>query len=242
MYSLKINDLFSINNKVCIVSGAAGGLGKKICTCLLNNGAIVVGIDVKKINIVNKRFYFFKTNLQNKDELNLIRRKIKKKFKYINAIINLAGVSKPNDFEENLKNNLIGPYNLINIFKNIFVKSNGSIVNITSLNAELGFSNNPGYNSSKGGLKLLTKALANDLAKIKVRVNNIGPGYFLTNMTKKFFKIKKTREKRLIRIPLKRYGNTNELCGAVIFFISNASSYVTGQDLYIDGGFLCKGI
>ena len=55
----------------------------------------------------------------------------------------------------------------------------------------MGFSNNPGYNSSKGGLKMLSKALANDLATKKIRVNNIGPGYFLTNMTKKFYKIKK---------------------------------------------------
>ena len=106
----------------------------------------------------------------------------------------------------------------------------------------MGFSNNPGYNSSKGGLKMLSKALANDLATKKIRVNNIGPGYFLTNMTKKFYKIKKKREQRLSRIPLNRYGNTNELCGAVIFFISNASSYITGQDLYVDGGLLHKGI
>lgn len=242
MISLKITDLFSIKNKICIVSGSSGGLGKKICESLLKNGAIVLGIDIKKSNLFNKNYYFYKVDLQNKSELGLLKIKIKKKYKNIDSIINLAGISNPKDFEANIRSNLIGPYNLINIFKDIFVKSNGSIVNITSLNAELGFSNNPGYNSSKGGLKLLTKAFANDLAKKKIRVNNIGPGYFLTKMTKKFYNIKKMREERLIRIPLNRYGNSHELCGAVIFFISNASTYITGQDLYVDGGLLFKGI
>tara|TARA_Y100000591_G_C21755201_1_gene657003 strand:+ start:376 stop:1104 length:729 start_codon:yes stop_codon:yes gene_type:complete len=242
MQNLKINSLFSINKKVCVVSGSSGGLGNTVCKCLLRNGAVVIGLDIKKTKINNKKFFFYNVDLQNKYQLKLLKQSIKKKFKNIDSIVNLAGVSNPVDFELNIKNNLIGPYNLINILKDIFTKSTGSIVNITSLNAELGFSNNPGYNSSKGGLKMLSKALANDLAKLKIRVNNIGPGYFLTNMTKKFYNIKKKREQRLGRIPLKRYGKTNELCGAVIFFISEASSYVTGQDLYIDGGLLHKGI
>lgn len=242
MLNLKIDNLFNITKKVCIVSGASGGLGNKICKCLIKNGAIVIGFDVKSNNLNHKKYYFYKINLQNKYQLSLLKLKIKKKFKSIDSIINLAGVSKPNDFEANIRNNLIGPYNLINIFKDTFVKSKGSIVNITSLNAELGFTNNPGYNSSKGGLKMLSKAFANDLAKLKIRVNNIGPGYFLTDMTKKFYKIKKMRDQRLSRILLNRYGDTDELCGAVIFFISDASSYITGQDLYIDGGLLTKGI
>ena len=242
MLNLNINNLFSINKKICIVSGSSGGLGNKICKCLLKNGAVVIGLDVKKNNINIKKFHFYKIDLNDKIQLISLKQKIKKKFKSINSIINLAGISNPFDFEANIRNNLIGPYNLIEIFKDILVKSNGSIVNITSLNAELGFSNNPGYNSSKGGLKMLSKAFANDLAKKKIRVNNIGPGYFLTSMTKKFYKIKKKREQRLSRIPLNRYGNTDELCGAVIFFISNASSYITGQDLYVDGGLLHKGI
>lgn len=242
MLNLNIKNLFSINKKICIVSGSSGGLGKEICKCLLKNGAVVIGLDVKKNNINAEKFHFYKIDLNNKIKLISLRQELKKKFKSIDSIINLAGISNPDDFESNIRNNLIGPYNLIDVFKDSFVKSNGSIVNITSLNAEMGFSNNPGYNSSKGGLKMLSKALANDLATKKIRVNNIGPGYFLTNMTKKFYKIKKKREQRLSRIPLNRYGNTDELCGAVIFFISNASSYITGQDLYVDGGLLHKGI
>ena len=100
-------------------------------------------------------------------------------------------MSDPNNFNNNIDVNLIAPFNLINSLQKLLFKKDSTIVNITSLNAELGFSKNPGYNSSKGALKMLTKALANDLAKNNVRVNNIGPGYFLTDMTKNFIKIKK---------------------------------------------------
>ena len=151
-------------------------------------------------------------------------------------------MSDPNNFNNNIDVNLIAPFNLINSLQKLLFKKDSTIVNITSLNAELGFSKNPGYNSSKGALKMLTKALANDLAKNNVRVNNIGPGYFLTDMTKKFYKNKKARNVRLSRIPMNRYGKPDELVGSIIYLISNASSYITGQDIYIDGGLLSKGI
>ena len=109
-------------------------------------------------------------------------------------------------------------------------------------NVILGFSDNPGYNSSKGGLKLLSKSLAKDYAKYNIRVNNIGPGYFLTDMTKKFYRQKEKRKLRLSRIPMNRYGKPEELFGIIVYLISGASSYVTGQDFYIDGGLLAKGL
>ena len=121
-------------------------------------------------------------------------------------------------------------------------KKGGSIVNITSLNAELGFSKNPGYVSSKGALKMLTKSFCLDYAKYNIRINNLGPGYIKTKMTKKKFLNFKDRKTRIDRIPLGRYADPKDLVGPVIFLISEASSYMTGQDLYIDGGFLAKGI
>ena len=89
---------------------------------------------------------------------------------------------------------------------------------------------------------MLSKSLAVDLAKYNIRVNNVGPGYIKTKMTKKSFMNKNKRNERISRMLIKRYGNPEEVVGAIIFLITNASSYITGQDLYVDGGFLTKGI
>ena len=114
------------------------------------------------------------------------------------------------------------------------------MINITSLNSELGFPNNPAYVSMKGGLKQLTKSLAIDLGEFNIRVNNLGPGYIKTNMTKGSWKNRKTEiEDRTI---LGRWGEPEDLLGTVIFLLSSASNYITGQDIYVDGGYLAKGM
>ena len=116
----------------------------------------------------------------------------------------------------------------------------GSIINITSLNSEIAFPNNPAYVSTKGGLKQLTKSLALDLGKYNIRVNNLGPGYIKTNMTK--FGWKNNRKKIEDRTILGRWGEPRDLVGTIIFLLSDASSYITGQDIYVDGGYLTKGL
>ena len=114
----------------------------------------------------------------------------------------------------------------------------GSIINITSINAELGFPRSPAYNASKGGLKMLGKAFAKDWSKYGIRVNNVGPGYFRTDMTSKRFKNKKYRSERENQTLLGRWGEPDDLIGPCIFLVSDASRYITGQDLYVDGGWI----
>jgi NAD(P)-dependent dehydrogenase (short-subunit alcohol dehydrogenase family) len=121
-------------------------------------------------------------------------------------------------------------------------QGNGSIINITSINAERGFSDNPAYIASKGGLKQLTKSLAMDLGKFGVRANAIGPGYFRTQISEKSWNDPEKRRERAETTFLNRWGQLDDLSGLVIFLASDASSYITGQDIYIDGGFLMKGI
>ena len=101
---------------------------------------------------------------------------------------------------------------------------------------------NPGYVASKGGLRLLTKALATDLAVDNIRVNNLAPGYIKTEMTKASFGDSVLNEERRQRTLLGRWGEVSDLCGAAIFLASDASSYVTGADLFIDGGWTAKGL
>ena len=163
-------------------------------------------------------------------------------------LINCAGVTygnnvldyKNEDWETTYKVNLKAPYELSRKVAKHMKNTGGSIINITSLNSELGFPNNPAYVATKGGLKQLTKSLAVDLGKYNIRVNNIGPGYIKTNMTKKgWANHRQEIEKRTI---LGRWGNPEDFLGAAVFLLSKASSYITGQDIYVDGGYLAKGL
>ena len=125
--------------------------------------------------------------------------------------------------------------------KYMIKRKEGSIINITSLNAELAFPKNPSYIASKGGLKMVGKALAKDWGKFGIRVNNLGPGYIKTSMTKSSYSNRKTRLEREKQILLQRWGNMDDLVGPCIFLASDASKYITGQDIYVDGGWTANG-
>jgi NAD(P)-dependent dehydrogenase (short-subunit alcohol dehydrogenase family) len=239
----KNNNIFSIKNKVCVITGGCGGIGLALSKAInQNNGKLVIIDKIIKKKLINKNIHYYQCDLENKNDSNIVIKQIIQKYKYIDCLINAIGVSEPNSFEKNININLVAVYNVtIAIIKNM-KKKGGSIINITSLNSELGFSKNPGYVSSKGALKMLTKSFCVDYAKYNIRINNLGPGYIKTNMTRKKFLNLRERKMRVDRIPLGRYGNPDDLVGPVIFLMSEASSYMTGQDLYIDGGFLAKGI
>jgi len=229
-------NLFSIRDKVIIVTGANGGNGSAISDGLEQSGAIVVRADLPEYDITDKK------------KLDLL---IKKALMYggeIHGLVNCAGVTFGNelfdyteeDWNKTFEVNLKAPYELSRKVAKHMKENGGSIVNITSLNSELGFPNNPAYISTKGGLKQLTKSLAVDLGRYNIRVNNLGPGYIRTNMTKLGWK--NNRKKIEDRTVLGRWGEPNDLIGAAIFLLSEASSYVTGQDIYVDGGYLAKGL
>ena len=243
----KNNNIFSIRNKVCIITGGCGGIGFALSEGIQQNGGKLIIIDksIKK-NFKIKNAEYYKCDLGNKFETEKTFKKIFIKNKRIDCLINAIGISIENSikdsFEKNINTNLVAVYNsTLPVIQNM-KKKGGSIINITSLNAELGFSRNPGYVSSKGALKMLTKSFCLDYAKYKIRINNLGPGYIKTKMTRKRFLNLSERKKSIDRIPLGKYGKPEDLVGPVIFLMSEASSYMTGQDLYIDGGFLAKGI
>lgn len=235
-----IKNLFSIKKKVYLITGSEGGMGKEIVRLIRINGGVAVCID--KINLKSSKNIYYRVDLSKKSEILDFSKKIKKKYNKFDGIINLAGISDSKNFEKNFQVNIFSVYYLIKSLHTLIDQQGCSIVNITSLNSELGFSNNPGYNSSKGALKMLTKSMALDLAKYNIRVNNVGPGYIKTKMTQKSFKNKIEKNKRIKRTLLNKYGDVKDLFGIILYLISDSSSYVTGQDFYVDGGFLAKGI
>ena len=255
-----LEDLFSLENKVAIVTGGARGIGKAISEALLSSGATVVIVDQIKNDLTEtlKSFkksgfncYEFNCDVTNKHQVLKLKNFIKNKFNRIDIIINNAGFTSSNEllvypdkmWEKTYQTNLKAPYELSKIFAPFMIKQkSGVIINITSINSELAFPNNPAYTAFKGALKQLSKSLAFDLGKYGIRVNNIGPGYFKTKMTEKSWKNNKFRKARSQRTILGRWGEPEDLAGIIICLCSESSSYITGQDIYVDGGWLIKGL
>ena len=255
-----LNDLFSLKGKIAIVTGAANGNGKAISEALLRAGARVILVDNNKETLYKTKLKFQKLRLKplifpcditNYDNLLELNNFVLKNFNQIDILVNNAGVSFSHnlfDYPKNLwdttyKVNLKAPFELSKMFGKIMKKQkSGIIINITSINAEMAFPNNPAYVSFKGALKQLTKSLALDLGKYGIRVNSVGPGYIRTNMTEKSWQNKSRRKKIENKTILGRWGIPEDLAGVVIFLSSDSSSYITSQDFYVDGGWLSKGI
>tara|TARA_Y100000310_G_scaffold314105_1_gene363173 strand:+ start:53 stop:739 length:687 start_codon:yes stop_codon:yes gene_type:complete len=228
--------MFSLKDKIIIVTGANGGNGSAISDGLEEYGATVVRADLPRYNV------------RNPIQLDMLVANALQYDNRIDGLVNCAGVTHGNDvfdytdddWNDTYEVNLKAPYELSRKVAKHMKETGGSIVNITSLNSELGFPNNPAYVTMKGGLKQLTKSLAVDLGKYNIRVNNVGPGYIKTNMTKKGWK--NNREEIENRTILGRWGEPKDLVGSIIFLLSSASEYITGQDIYVDGGYLTKGM
>lgn len=119
-------------------------------------------------------------------------------------------------------------------------RGGGSIINLCSLTSEVGVPGAAAYGASKSGLLGLTRALSSEWASKNIRVNAIGPGYFSTDLTAEFYQDRQWCERMLEKIPLGRFGELDDLVGAGIFLSSDAARYITGQVIYIDGGYLAS--
>jgi NAD(P)-dependent dehydrogenase (short-subunit alcohol dehydrogenase family) len=251
MNNYELKELFSVKDKIVMVTGAAKGNGKIIADGFVQSGAIVYYVDVLdtvKTNIEfdqSGRSKAFIIDLTEQDEI----------FRMINSIdvidvlVNNAGVALPVDgsgksenWNKTININLNAVYELSRSVCELMKKNNGgSIINITSISSFLGSAGNPSYHASKGGLKYLTKSIAADYGHYNIRVNNLCPGYIKTDMTQGSFSDEKRREIISSRTMLGRWGESSDLLGACIFLSSDASTYVTGTDILVDGGLINKG-
>jgi len=255
-----LEELFSLKGKVAIVTGAARGNGKAIAEGLLKAGASVAMVDVNGDGVNSSAAEFrnesldahaYTCDLADRAAIERLVTEIVSSSKSIDILVNNAGVTfsyplleYPDDaWDKTYQINLRAAFLLSRaVGKEMVKRGKGSIINITSLNAEMAFPANPAYMASKGGLRQLTKALAMDLGAHGIRANNIGPGYFVTEMTARSWNDPEKRQQRAEHTVLGRWGEPRDLAGVVIFLASDASSYVTGQDIYVDGGWLIKGL
>ena len=244
----RIQDLFSVKDKNIIVTGSNRGNGLSIFEGLKDAGANLIRIDKEFKNNFENDLLFDLSDISLIDEMiDDIRSACNK----IDVLINNAGISMPsrnayedkNAYQKTMDVNLNSVFNLCSIICPWMESTGGgSIINITSLGAEMGFRNNPSYQISKAGLKQLTKSLAKDWGHSNIRVNNICPGYIKTNMTEISFSDKDMNLERKSRTMLGRWGEPKDLIGSCIFLSSEASSYITGSTIYVDGGWSSSGI
>ena len=252
-----IEEIFSLRGKVAIVTGASRGIGAAIACGFALAGAHVIGLGRSLTpewdsDLINKGLEYRICDITDEEQLKNQMSQIYEQEKRLDILVNAAGVTFPISkidskeeilakFDKMIQVNLRAAYSAtMEVAK--FMYNNGSVINITSINSVIGFPGNPGYVASKGGLRMLTKALAIDLASHNIRVNAIELGYFRTDMTAHSYANQKLRANRLKRMIIQRYGEPSEVVGAAIFLASEASSYITGQDICMDGGWTAKGM
>ena len=247
---------FNLKDKVAIVSGASSGLGRGMALALSEAGANLVLVDIKpnllqevaKLTSKKKQETFcFGADVSKKKQVEYVVEETVKNFNKIDILVNAAGINRRNlvenyseeDWDAVIDINLKGTFLFSQAVGKVMIKQNrGKIINIASLNSILGGENIPAYSASKGGVSQLTKAFAVAWAKYNININAIGPGYFKTSMTKSLIEDEGINRRIVSRIPMKRWGEPKDLAGAVVFLASEASDYITGTTIYVNGGYL----
>lgn len=241
--------------KIALVTGASRGIGRAIAIELAKEGASVVinyskddlgaKETLEEIKKINGYGILIKQDISSYEKTKIMVDEIINTMGRIDILINNAGISTVGLFIDSDKEsidrmmsvNLMGPIYLTNhVVKYMMTRKSGTIVNISSIWGEAGASCEVLYSSSKGGINLFTKALAKELAPSNIRVNAIAPGVIDTSMN--LFLEEEEKRELEEEIPLGRFGKCDEIGKLAVFLCSDDSSYITGQIIRADGGFI----
>jgi NAD(P)-dependent dehydrogenase (short-subunit alcohol dehydrogenase family) len=240
---------FSLQGRVAIVTGASRGIGAAIAAGLADAGAKVFGLS--RSGTSPDAVEPIACDLADDAALRRAIDGFAARHDKLDALVNAAGISLPasgttgelDRFRRTIATDLTGVYATIlaahPLLKNA---GNSSVINVTSINSVRGFPGNPGYIAAKAGLSGLTRALATDFAADGIRVNALAPGYVATAMTATSFADPAMHEERRRHTMLGRWGDPDDMVGAAIFLASPASAYMTGQEIFVDGGWTTKGL
>lgn len=252
-----MQDIFSLAGKTAIVTGARTGLGQGIAIGLAKAGADIVGVgnnpmeETKEIiESMGRKFLYIEADLVKQDLIKYIVQKTVEVFGKVDILVNNSGIIRRQDvlefcdeyWDDVINVNLKSAFYLSKEVANQFVKqgTGGKIINIASMLSFQGGIRVASYTASKSGIAGLTKLMANELAKYNINVNAIAPGYMATNNTEALRNDEARSKEILDRIPVGRWGTPNDLEGASVFLASNASDYVQGIIIPVDGGWLAR--
>lgn len=242
-----------LESKIILITGGSRGIGHGIALYLAEKGAQVILTynsnpeaaeeTVKKLK--GSGHTALQLDVKNEESVDTLFKSILEKYDRLDGLVNNAGITKDQlllrmkaeDFDQVIQTNLRGTFLCTRAASKLMLKARrGSIVNVTSV---IGHSGNPGqanYAASKAGITAFAKSIAQELGSRQIRINCVAPGFITTEMTDVLPDAQKSA--LLTRIPLQKFGSTQDVAAAVSFLLSDESSYITGQTLHVNGGML----
>jgi 2-deoxy-D-gluconate 3-dehydrogenase len=256
---MNVLDLFKLDGKTALVTGAKRGIGKAMAVALAEAGADIVGVSKtlepagseveREVTALGRKFRSYACDFAKRDSLYGFLRELEAAVPVIDILVNNAGTilrkpaaEHPDEYwDQVIETNLNSQFVISReIGKHMVARGAGKIIFTASILTFQGGITVPGYAASKGAIGQLTKALANEWALHNVQVNAIAPGYVETDNTSAL-RADSTRAPAILsRIPANRWGTPDDLKGATVFLASPASDYVTGSILVVDGGWLAR--
>lgn len=252
-----MQNLFNLSGKIALVTGCKRGIGKSMAVALAEAGADIIGVSAnlelenseveKEIVALGRSFTAYQADFSDRESLYDFIKQLIKKFPRIDILVNNAGTilrdpaadHSDEYWDEVLEVNLTSQFILSReIGRNMIANGSGKIIFTASLLSFQGGINVPGYAASKGGIARLTMALANEWASKGINVNAIAPGYISTDNTEALRNDADRSASILARIPAGRWGQPEDFKGPVVFLASDASNYVNGTILTVDGGWM----
>jgi NAD(P)-dependent dehydrogenase (short-subunit alcohol dehydrogenase family) len=253
-------NILSLEGKIAVITGGTSGIGRALSLGLADAGADVVASARRQqqvdetaaaIEERGRQTVRLASDVCDRASLEALLAATVEKFGKVDILINCAGrikrtptLTMPEDeWTSILDTNLTGTLRSCQVFgKHMLDRGYGRIINISSLNAFVALSEVAAYAASKAGVGSLTRSLAVEWSKRGITVNAIAPGVFRTELNAQLLDSTPRGQELLMRTPMGRFGKTEELVGAAIYLASDAASFVTGQTLVVDGGFLASGV
>jgi gluconate 5-dehydrogenase len=246
--------LFDITNKKVLITGSTSGIGYVLAEGVAKEGALVIinGRNAEKVNNAVKglkdkglNVFGYTFDISKPEEVEKSVALIEKELGNIDVLVNNAGIQirgkleefELDDWNKVIETNLTGAFVVSKyVVRGMIQRKKGKIINICSLQSELARNTIAPYAAAKGGMKMLNRSMATEWAKHNIQVNGIGPGYFKTAITKALYENPEFNDWLCNRTPVGRWGNPEELVGTVVYLSSEASDFVNGQLIFVDGG------
>jgi NAD(P)-dependent dehydrogenase (short-subunit alcohol dehydrogenase family) len=253
-------NIFDLSGRSAVIIGGTSGIGRAIALGLAGAGADVVATSRRiqeveqtaaEITALGRRTLAIPLDVRERTSMQALHDTVLQVFGRIDILVNSAGITQrvptldctEEEWSRIMDTNLTGTFRACQVFgKTMLAQRSGRVINIASLGSFVAFHEVAAYCASKAAVASLTKSLSVELAPHGVCVNAIAPGVFPTALNGELLDRTERGKELLMRIPMKRFGKTDELVGTAVFLASEAASYVTGQILVVDGGYLASGV